>query len=61
MFVGLTFIRPLTTWLSEVSGVEPSQQGRVVLFNGKRLTASECLSGAGGVAKGNQLKVVPVK
>ena len=36
MFVRLTLIRPLTTHLSEVSGVEPSQQGRV-LFNGKRL------------------------
>lgn len=55
----ITTVGELQDRLSEVSGVEPSQQGRV-LFNGKRLAASESLSEA-GVVEGDQLNVVPGK
>jgi Ubiquitin family len=55
----ITTVAELQDRLSEVSGVEPSQQGRV-LFNGKRLAASECLSEA-GVVEGDQLNIVPGK
>ena len=56
---GITTVSELQERLSEASGVEPSQQGRV-LFNGKRLDASECLSEA-GVSEGDQLNIVPGK
>lgn len=55
----ITTVAELQERLSEISGVEPSQQGRV-LFNGKRLAASECLSEA-GVSEGDQLNIVPGK
>jgi len=55
----ITTVSELQERLSEASGVEPSQQGRV-LFNGKRLDAGECLSEV-GVSEGDQLNVVPGK
>lgn len=55
----ITTVSELQERLAEASGVEPSQQGRV-LFNGKRLDVSECLSEA-GVSQGDQLNVVPGK
>jgi len=55
----ITTVGELQDRLFEVSGVEPSQQGRV-LFNGKRLAASEYLSEA-GVVEGDQLNLVPGK
>ena len=55
----ITTVSELQERLSEASGVEPSQQGRV-LFNGKRLDSNDCLSEA-GVSDGDQLNVVPGK
>lgn len=55
----VTTVSELQERLSESSGVDPSQQGRV-LFNGKRLDPSESLSTA-GVAEGDQLNMVPGK
>mmetsp|Transcript_19207 Transcript_19207/g.55770 ORF Transcript_19207/g.55770 Transcript_19207/m.55770 type:complete len:264 (+) Transcript_19207:149-940(+) len=55
----VTTVSELQERLSEASGVEPSKQGRV-LFNGKRLDSSECLSDV-GVSEGDQLNVVPGK
>lgn len=55
----ITTVSELQEHLAEASGVEPGQQGRV-LFNGKRLEGSECLSDA-GVSAGDQLNVVPGK
>lgn len=56
---GITTVSELQERLAEESGVEPSQQGRVI-FNGKRLHSSDCLSEA-GVSAGDQLNVVPGK
>lgn len=55
----VTTVEELQERLAEASGVDASQQGRV-LFNGKRLAASECLSEV-GVSQGDQLNVVPGK
>jgi len=55
----ITTVAELQERLSEASGVEPSQQGRV-LFNGKRLTPNDFLSEA-GVSDGDQLNIVPGK
>ncbi len=55
----VTTVSELQERLSEASGVEPSQQGRV-LFNGKRLDSSDCLTEV-GVSEGDQLNVVPGK
>jgi hypothetical protein len=55
----VTTVSELQERLSEASGVEPTQQGRV-LFNGKRLDVSQSLSEA-GVSDGDQLNVVPGK
>jgi hypothetical protein len=55
----ITTVSELQERLSEASGVEPSQQGRV-LFNGKRLDSNDCLSEV-GVSDGDQLNVVPGK
>jgi Ubiquitin family len=55
----ITTVAELQERLSEVSGVHPSQQGRV-LFNGQRLAASDFLSEA-GVSEGDQLNIVPGK
>jgi hypothetical protein len=53
----VTTVSELQERLSDASGVDPSLQGRI-LFNGKRLDASDSLSTA-GVAEGDQLNVVP--
>lgn len=55
----VTTVSELQERLSEASGVDPSQQGRV-LFNGKRLDSDDALSVV-GVEKGDQLNVVPGK
>lgn len=55
----ITTVAELQERLSDVSGVAPSQQGRV-LFNGKRLDSTESLSEA-GVSDGDQLNIVPGK
>lgn len=55
----VTTVSELQERLSEASGVEPAQQGRV-LFNGKRLDSDDCLSEV-GVSDGDQLNVVPGK
>jgi len=55
----ITTVSELQERLAEASGVEPKQQGRV-LFNGKRLDASDFLSEV-GVSDGDQLNVVPGK
>ena len=55
----ITTVEELQERVAEASGVEPSKQGRV-LFNGKRLSASECLSEV-GVSEGDQLNIVPGK
>ena len=53
----VTTVAELQERISEASGVEPSQQGRV-LFDGQRLDSKDILSNV-GVTEGAQLNLVP--
>eukprot|EP00525_Craspedostauros_australis_P004971 CAMPEP_0198131852 /NCGR_PEP_ID=MMETSP1442-20131203/57078_1 /TAXON_ID= /ORGANISM="Craspedostauros australis, Strain CCMP3328" /LENGTH=275 /DNA_ID=CAMNT_0043792735 /DNA_START=102 /DNA_END=929 /DNA_ORIENTATION=+ len=54
---GVATVQELQERLSDVSGVDPKQQGRV-LFSGKSLSKSDVLSDV-GVQDGDQLNLVP--
>ena len=53
----VTTVAELQERISEASGVDPSQQGRV-LFDGQRLDSKAILSDV-GVTEGSQLNLVP--
>lgn len=55
----VTTVSELQERVGEISGVDPSKQGRV-LFDGKRLNSDQTLEAA-GVASGDQLNIVPGK